>query len=191
MVFLPARFQKEGWNGVREFDVTKRFFVVEWIGNHASSCLGKIPPQHGKNVIIIYDIPKPTIKNPPNVEEKHRKRNMTTKNLASKISPNQEKKITQQLQASIVVLSAVIPSNAHPALGGRPAFHGHSQASTILIAPAPLGTSRHAQADDGGPELGNHLGLIASESPKLIRWHKSAIDFVDNIRSINHQENHY
>ena len=108
---------------------------------------------------------------------------MTTKNIDSKISPKQEK-ITQQLQVSIVVLIAVIPSNAHPALGGRPAFHGHSQASAILIAPAPLGTPRHAQADDGGPELGNHLGLIASDTPELI-WRKSTIDFVDNIRKIS------
>ena len=52
----------------------------------------KIPPQHGKNIIIIYDIPKPTIKNPPNVEEKIEKVNMTTKNIDSKISPKQEKK---------------------------------------------------------------------------------------------------
>ena len=101
------------------------------------------------------------------LKKKIEKVNMTTKNILKNLTQT-GKKITQQLQVSIVVLIAVIPSNAHPALGSRPAFHGHSQASAILIAPAPLGTPRHAQADDGGPELGNHLGFIASDSPELI-----------------------
>ena len=130
--------------------------------------LGKNTTTTWKNIIIIYDIPKPTIKNPPNVEEKNRKSKHDHQKYRLKNLTQTGKKITQQLQVSIVVLIAVIPSNAHPALGSRPAFHGHSQASAILIAPAPLGTPRHAQADDGGPELGNHLGFIASDSPELI-----------------------
>lgn len=61
--------------------------------------------------------------------------------------------ISQQRHGSVVVLGAAIPSHPDPPGCGADALHSEPQPAAILVAPAPLRASRHAQADDRTGQL--------------------------------------